>query len=465
MTAMLHIHDTQRRKLVPFIPRDANQQSVGIYVCGPTVYDRIHIGNARPLVVFDVLVSLLRRLYPSVCYVRNITDVDDKINQRASELGCSISELTEQTIQHFHEDAQALNCHPPDHEPRATAYIAEMLAMIKRMIDGGNAYEAEGHVLFDTQSFAAYGEFSGKTMDELIAGARIEVAPYKRNPADFILWKPSPSDTVGWESPFGRGRPGWHIECSAMSHALLGEDFDIHGGGIDLIFPHHQNEIAQSTCFYGDEAHHHHFANFWMHNGYVLSEGKKMSKSLGNFYSVRELLAEFPGEALRLNLLKTHYRKPLDFTKARLQECKQELDGYYRLLADHQPISIDHTKIDDRFLAALCDDLNTPQALMRLNQLAKQVNQAKDEETRQQSLNLFMVAADLLGLMRQAADHWLQGTSATLEKDEIERLVAARTQAKTQKDYATADAIRGQLQEAGITLEDHPDGTTSWRTK
>ena len=319
----LKIYDTARREKVAFEPIDAND--VRLYVCGPTVYDYIHIGNARPFVIFDVLYRLLQARYPAVKYVRNITDVDDKINARARENGESIRDLTERTNQQFQEDAKSIGCLEPDVQPRATDHIAEMQDIITRLIERGHAYAAEGHVLFDTSSWKDYGKFANKDLEELEAGARVEVAPYKKNAADFVLWKPSDAETPGWDSPWGRGRPGWHIECSAMSAKHLGESFDIHGGGLDLIFPHHQNEVAQSCCGNAEDRA---FAKYWMHNGYLMSEGQKMSKSLGNFYTVHELLEEFPGEALRLVILQTHYRQPMDFSKDKLREAKADPGPY-----------------------------------------------------------------------------------------------------------------------------------------
>ncbi len=312
----LHIHDTLSRKKVAFNPRDKNH--VRMYVCGPTVYDFAHIGNARPVVIFDILCRLLRLLYPKVTYVRNITDVDDKINKAASESGQTIQTITEKTTKVFQEDMAALGALNPDHEPRATQHIEGMKSLIEKLLESSHAYEIEGHVLFDVNSMSNYGRLSKLNRDELVAGARVEVAPFKKDPADFVLWKPSSENIPGWDSPWGRGRPGWHLECSVMSEKFLGPEFDIHGGGQDLIFPHHENEIAQSTCISGGG-----FAKYWIHNGYLMAEGEKMSKSLGNFYTVNDLLKEFPGEAIRLTLLKTHYRQPLDFTKAGIEEAKR----------------------------------------------------------------------------------------------------------------------------------------------
>ncbi|MDE2580198.1 MAG: cysteine--tRNA ligase, partial [Rhodospirillales bacterium] len=359
----LILHNSLTRKRERFVPLDP--EHVRMYVCGPTVYDLAHLGNARPVVVFDVLARLLRRLYPRVTYVRNITDVDDKINARAAESGEPIGAITARTIADFHADMAELGALPPDREPRATDHVAEMIALIERLIASGHAYAADGHVLFSVHSFAEYGRLSGRSPRELLAGARVEVAPYKRDPGDFVLWKPSTPDLPGWDSPWGRGRPGWHIECSAMSWRYLGESFDIHGGGQDLIFPHHENERAQSLCAFP----HGGFAHVWMHNGMLLVNGEKMSKSLGNFRTVRDVLAQAPGEAIRLLLLKAHYRAALDFTEAALAEARREMDRFYRALqaAPDAPPAAD---VPGTVLAALCDDLNTPAALAALHALA-----------------------------------------------------------------------------------------------
>jgi len=443
-TDPIHIHDTLSREKRQFVPIDRND--VRMYVCGPTVYDLAHIGNARPIVVFDVMARLLRHVYGAdhVTYVRNITDIDDKINARAHERGISIRELTEETAKVFHADVAELGALPPDVEPRATETIAEMKVMIAGLIAAGHAYEAEGHVLFRVKSMADYGRLSRRNQDELIAGARVEVAPYKEDPRDFVLWKPSDPEKgePGWDSDWGFGRPGWHIECSAMSAKYLGNVFDIHGGGLDLIFPHHENEIAQSRCAHRTDA----MANYWMHNGYLMAEGEKMSKSLGNFYTVNELLDEFPGEAIRLLLLKTHYRQPLDFTREGLADAKRELDGWYRLKADSGDVPT--IMID-----ALCDDLNTPGAITVLRG-------ANNDPA------ALTAGANFLGLLQQDPDAWFkwQPKSATggLSDAEIDAKIAARREARANKDFAASDAIRDELQAAGIILEDGAGGTT-WR--
>lgn len=442
----LHVHNTLTRRKEAFEPIDPN--NVRMYVCGPTVYDLAHIGNARPVVVFDVLARLLRTIYPKVTYARNITDVDDKINARARESGEDIRTITERTAAVFHEDMAALGALPPDVEPRCTDHIAEMIEMTETLIAKGNAYEADGHVLFNVPSMADYGQLSRHSREELIAGARVDVAPYKKDPADFVLWKPSDDQTPGWDSPWGRGRPGWHIECSAMSKRYLGEVFDIHGGGQDLIFPHHENELAQSRCAHGNDL----MARYWMHNGYLMAEGEKMSKSLGNFYTVRDLLAEFPGEAIRLVLLKTHYRQPLDFTKSGIAEAKRELDGFYRTIeAAGSPVG---NEVDPAVIESLSDDLNTPRALSRLHQLRSDGD-----------VSGLIASAAMLGLLQQDPEDWFKWSPAgseSVDESEIEGLIEERKQARANKDFARADEIRDDLAARGIILEDGAGGTT-WK--
>jgi len=446
MAMTLHVHNTLTRRKEAFEPIDPN--NVRMYVCGPTVYDLAHIGNARPVVVFDVLARLLRTIYPKVTYARNITDVDDKINARARESGEDIRTITERTAAVFHEDMAALGALPPDVEPRCTDHIAEMIEMTETLIAKGNAYEADGHVLFNVPSMADYGQLSRHSREELIAGARVDVAPYKKDPADFVLWKPSDDQTPGWDSPWGRGRPGWHIECSAMSKRYLGEVFDIHGGGQDLIFPHHENELAQSRCAHGNDL----MARYWMHNGYLMAEGEKMSKSLGNFYTVRDLLAEFPGEAIRLVLLKTHYRQPLDFTKSGIAEAKRELDGFYRTIeAAGSPVG---NEVDPAVIESLSDDLNTPRALSRLHQLRSDGD-----------VSGLIASAAMLGLLQQDPEDWFKWSPAgseSVDESEIEGLIEERKQARANKDFARADEIRDDLAARGIILEDGAGGTT-WK--
>ena len=444
----LHLHNTLSRKKQLFTPINPGQ--IGIYACGPTVYDKIHVGNARPLVVFDVLVRLLRHLYGAqhVCYVRNITDVDDKINQRAQERNITIAELCEQTIHTFYQDAEALGVLTPDIEPRATHHIAEMIEMITTLIDKGFAYAAEGHVLFSVEKMADYGTLSGRSVDEMIAGARVEVAPFKQHPADFVLWKPSDKAIPGWDSPWGYGRPGWHIECSAMSSKYLGAQFDIHAGGLDLIFPHHENEIAQSCCAHNVDR----MANIWVHNGYVTVEGEKMSKSLGNFTTVAEALAGHRGETIRYCLLATHYRAPLDFSQHQLSEAKANLDKFYRAIshADSTP----HAEIDiSELLASLCDDLNIPGCFATLHKLAAQANKGDV-----MAANQIVAVGRILGLFQDK--NWFTQTDEDgISAEQIEILIQQRNQARADRDFATADSIRDQLAEKNIRLLDSAEGT------
>jgi cysteinyl-tRNA synthetase len=416
--------------------------------------------------VFDVLARLLRRLHPRVTYARNITDVEDKIIDRARESGESIESVTARTTADFHRDMEALGNLPPDVEPRATGTIPEMIALIERLIAHGNAYEAQGHVLFAVASFAQYGALSGRSRDEMIAGARVEVAPYKRDPGDFVLWKPSDETQPGWDSPWGRGRPGWHIECSAMSWKHLGLDFDIHGGGADLLFPHHENEVAQSLCAHPGS----HFAKYWMHNGMLLVDGEKMSKSLGNFRTVQDILGLGPwaGEAFRLLLLKTHYRAALDYSEAALQEARKELDRFYRALSKLADVEaahgvMPHAAEQPAVETALADDLNTPLALASLHHLVSAANEALgrgDDAALPHLKGRILAAADLLGLLGQSPDSWFRGDAGN--DSAIEALIAARLAARSQKNWAEADRIRKQLADQGILLEDGAGGTT-WR--
>jgi len=456
----LVFYNTLTRRKEAFVPLDPDR--IGMYVCGPTVYDRAHIGNARPVIVFDVLYRLLKRLYPTVVYVRNITDVDDKINARAAENNEPISALTARTTQAFHEDIAALNALPPDVEPRATAHISQMIAFIGELIERGHAYEAEGHVLFSVPSMPDYGKLSGRSQDELIAGARVEIAAYKKNPADFVLWKPSSDDLPGWESPWGRGRPGWHIECSAMSREYLGVTFDIHGGGLDLVFPHHENEIAQSTCAHGGQP----FARYWLHNGWLLIEGEKMSKSLGNFLTVRDLLDQAPGEAIRLAMLTTHYHQPFDWTAEVLKQSRATLDRLYlalRAVADIRPENRDVVPLE--VMAALKDDLNTPLAMAHLHEIATNLNKSQTDEEKAKWKGALLASADVLGLLQQDVEAWFRWTpasGATLSDAQVDDLIARRLAARKAKDFAEADRIRKELADNGVLLEDGA-GVTTWR--
>jgi len=434
---VIRLYDTMTREKRAFVP--LNQQRITMYVCGPTVYGRAHIGNARPAVVFDTLARLIRHEFGenSLVYARNVTDVDDKIIAAAEAEGVDPSVITERYEQHYLKDMGALGVQPPTIAPHATQEIAAMIAMIERLIGLGHAYEAEGHVLFNVPSNPDYGELSRRDRDAMLAGARVEVAPYKRDPADFVLWKPSDEGVVGWPSPWGRGRPGWHVECSAMIERHLGETIDIHGGGLDLIFPHHENEIAQSRCAHAGAP----LARFWVHNGFVDMGAEKMSKSLGNIVTPAELLAQgHKGETLRLALLSAHYRSPLPWTESLLAQAKTNLDKLYRAASDPEPGDADEGVVE-----ALRDDLNTPLALTRLMAL-------DDAAT-------IKASAGRLGLLQSSADEWFQGDA---DSGAIQTRIAERAEAKKNRDFATADRIRDELKADGIVLEDNPDGTT-WR--
>jgi len=459
-----HVHNTLTRERERFEP--AVPGKVSMYVCGPTVYNYAHIGNARPPVVFDVLARLLRRSY-SLTYVRNITDVDDKINAAAKAEGVDISVLTNRYLAAYLEDMDALGVLRPDVAPRVTEHMPAIIAMIATLIERGHAYEADGHVLFAVESFAAYGTLSGRDRDELIAGARVEVAPYKRDPGDFVLWKPSPPDLVGWESPWGRGRPGWHIECSAMAETHLGETIDIHGGGQDLVFPHHENEIAQSTCAHGGAP----YCRYWIHNGLIHVDSEKMSKSLGNVLLVRELLAEAPGEAIRLGLLTAHYRQPLDWNADVLVDARQKLDRMYGALRSAgivgKPDPADAVEPPANVLAALEDDLNTPRALAELFALAREANRASDRDASSAAAAQLRAGAGLLGLLQDDPDAWFAGTTdaAGLPEAEIDALLTQRQALRAARQFAEADEIRDRLARAGIVIEDGADGARWRRTR
>ena len=454
----MYLFNTLKRRKEEFVPLDEN--NVRMYVCGPTVYDRAHLGNAKTPVVFDVLFRVLRHKYGAehVTYVSNITDVDDKILNKHKETGKSIREITEQTYQWYVDDMAKLNVLAPNYRPRATEYIGEMIKLVELLLANGHAYEAEGHVLFDVDSMPNYGFLSGRTQKEMLAGARIEVADYKKNPADFVLWKPSEANQPGWDSPWGYGRPGWHLECSAMSSKLLGNSFDIHGGGSDLIFPHHENECAQSLCAHPGES----FARYWVHGGMLMVDGVKMSKSLGNFYTIDEVLDKAPAEALRLLFLTTHYHQPFNFTFEGLEQAKQNLDKFYNALLRVKDVSpAEGAAADERVVQALEDDLNTPLALSFIHELANRLNKAESEEEQATAKAVLLRSADLLGLLWQEPEEWFKGGAAD-EAAEIEALIAQRAAAKKNKDYALADKIRNELKEKGILLEDGPQGTT-WK--
>ncbi len=455
------LHNTLTRQKEPFHPIDPKR--VRLYVCGPTVYSYAHIGNARPVIVFDILFRLLRHTYGEahVVYARNITDIDDKIIDRAKTEGIAIGALTERTAKAYQDDMIGLGCLPPSLEPRATEAIAAMQAMIGQLIARGHAYTAQGHVLFSVPSMPDYGRLSGRSLDDMIAGARVEVAPYKQHPADFVLWKPSADDQPGWDSPWGRGRPGWHIECSAMSETHLGTPFDIHGGGLDLIFPHHENELAQSLCAHGDRS----FVKIWMHNGFLDIEGEKMSKSLGNFQVVHDLLAEYPGEVLRYAMLTGHYREPLDWTTARIREAKGAMDRFYGALRAVKDVAARHPAVP-AVLCALEDDLNTPQAQAVLHELTTALNKAETLDDIAKAKGDLLAAGQLMGLLAHDPDAWFRwrpaSASAGPSDDEIAALVQARRDARANRDFAEADRLRQVLTAAGIILEDKPDATL-WR--
>jgi len=441
----------------------ADPRRVTMYVCGPTVYSYAHIGNARPAVVFDTLARVLRRRFENVVYVRNITDIDDKINAAAAKEGVSIKVIADRYAAAYYEDLAHLGVLPPDFAPRVTEHLPQIISMIERLVANDHAYVAQGHVLFHTLSFADYGKLSKRDEQSLMAGARVEVAPYKKHAGDFVLWKPSTPEQPGWDSPWGRGRPGWHIECSAMAEALLGETIDIHGGGHDLIFPHHENEIAQSVCAHGGKT----FARYWLHNGFLNMQGEKMSKSLGNVTLVHDLVKRLPGEVIRLVLLTGHYRQPLDWTDDVVSDARKKLDRLYgalRELGDVEPAN--GVTAPPAFIAALEDDLNTPMALAELFELAREANKASHAIDKARIKAQLLDAGALLGLLQQGHEAWFAYAPAqaeqTLDTAAIETLIAARVAARASKDWAESDRIRDQLKGMGITLEDSKDGMR-WR--
>jgi cysteinyl-tRNA synthetase len=444
---------TEKRVFTPVDP-----EHIRMYVCGPTVYNLVHIGNARPVVVFDTLFRVLQALYPKVTYARNITDIDDKIIVAARERGIDITVLTEKFTKKFRTDMAALNNLPPSIEPQATEHVDAMLDLAQRLIDKGHAYESEGHVLFDVTSMDDYGLLSGRQLDDMLAGARVEVASYKRHPGDFVLWKPSSYDEPGWDSDYGRGRPGWHIECSAMIHQHLGDNIDIHGGGRDLIFPHHENERAQSCCGYGGS-----FVGTWMHNAYVDMDGEKMSKSLGNVKTVRELLEQYPGETLRFALLSAHYRSPLNFSRELLDSAQSTLDSFYLALRNAGGVeSVEPAIGNSPVFKALLDDLNTPAAIAELHQLAKALNKASESDKPGAKAALLAGGA-VLGVLGESPDEWLaKDDEGGLSSDAIDQLLVERADAKLNRDFTRADAIRDELNAAGIIIEDSASGAT-WR--
>jgi len=458
-TEPLLLYNTLKREKEIFIPQDPER--VTMYACGPTVYNYAHIGNARPAVIFDLLFRLLSARYPEVVYARNITDVDDKINTAAAEQKVPIDVISGRFIDAYHEDMAALGVGSPTIEPRATEHIPVMIAMIEELVRGGHAYVSDGHVLFAIGSYPEYGRLSGRDSGDMLAGARIEVSDIKRHPGDFVLWKPSEPPQPGWDSPWGWGRPGWHLECSAMSAHHLGDTIDIHGGGQDLVFPHHENEIAQSVC-----AHHgREFARYWLHNGFVTVDKCKMSKSLGNTLVVHELLKQHRGETLRYLLLSAHYRQPLDWSAEALQRCRRTLDRVYGVLRDasgkYGQLAA-AAEPSAALVAALADDINTPEALAELNKLARRLANAADENGAREAAGLLLAGGELMGLFRQDPAEWLTGDTGGLDDARIDSLIEERNQARREKDFARADEIRDQLQAMGITLEDVATGTR-WR--
>lgn len=454
----LQVYNTQTRQKEVFEPLEPNK--VKMYVCGPTVYNLVHIGNARPVVVFDTLFRVLKNEYAEVIYARNITDIDDKIMKAAVENGEEISTLAGRYAKEFENDMAQLNNLQPTIVPYATDHVNEMIDMVQRLIAKGHAYEAEGHVLFAVQSMEDYGKLSNRSLEDMLDGARVEVAPYKRYAGDFVLWKPSSTSEPGWKSPWGFGRPGWHIECSAMIETHLGETIDIHGGGRDLVFPHHENEVAQSSCAHDGKQ----YVRYWMHNGYINIGGEKMSKSLGNFRTVRELLEQYKGEVIRGALLSAQYRSEMDFSIDLLEETKARLDAFYSALRDAKDVAVVDVDIKAQpFYAALLDDLNTPVALGELRQLARELNKAEDAD-KAVFKSLLLKAGELIGLLQQDPEQWFtdSGKAEQISAADIEALIAERVQAKQDKNFARADEVRDILKAQGVVLEDSRAGT-QWR--
>ena len=460
----LKLHDTLTREKRAFVPVDPNR--VTMYVCGPTVYNHAHIGNFRPVVVFDVLFRMLRHIYgeDAVVYARNVTDVDVKINKKAFDEGVAIKVITDRYLAAYHADADGLLALRPTLEPKATEHIGAIVEMIGKLVENGSAYAAEGHVLFDTQSFSDYGQLSGRPLDEMIAGARVEVAPYKRHAADFVLWKPSKENEPVWDSPWGAGRPGWHIECSAMIDKALGQTIDIHGGGIDLAFPHHENEVAQSRCAHDTQV----LANYWMHNGFLDMSGEKMSKSLGNVILPNELLKTMPGEVIRWALLSAHYRQPLDWTPELLEQSRKALDRLYGALRRAKDVPMDQAmEAPAEVLAALEDDLNTPQAISCFFEVSSAIERAVtagDTVAIAANKARLIEAGALLGFLQADPDAWFEGDASDDLKAQVEDLLKRRVEARAAKDWTAADAIRAELDALGVVVMDGPAGAT-WRMK
>ncbi len=456
----MFLHNTLTKRKEKFNPID--EKNVRMYVCGPTVYDRAHLGNARCAVVFDVLNRVLREVYgqKNVTYVSNITDIDDKILNKHKETGKPIAEITAETYAWYLEDMHALNVKDPDFRPKATEFVQEMIDLVQLLIDNGHAYIANGHVLFDVDSMPKYGFLSGRSMKEMLAGARIEVADYKKNPADFILWKPSENGQPGWDSPWGYGRPGWHLECSAMSSKYLGNSFDIHGGGSDLIFPHHENECAQSLCAHPNDT----FANYWVHAGMLMVDGVKMSKSLGNFHTVKDVVSQYPAEALRLLFISSHYHQPFNFTFDGLKQAKQVLGKFYNALLKVKDVPFSPVEPEPKVLDALTDDINTPLAIACLHEIVNNLNKADNIEEKKKYKSVLLSSAKLLGLLYQDPENWFKNIASNdgIDDAKIDAMIKERTEAKKEKNWAKADEIRNCLRENGIILEDTPNGT-SWK--
>ena len=460
----LYIHDTLKREKVEFVPR--NPSRVTLYVCGPTVYSYAHIGNARPVVVFDTLYRLLRHLYGEahVVYARNITDVDDKINKAAMDQGVGIDVITNRFAEIYNADMATLGALRPTLEPRVTHNMDAIIKQIGEIVANGHAYAAEGHVLFDVESFKAYGQLSNRSVDDMIAGARVEVAPYKKNAQDFVLWKPSKPGEPVWDSPWGPGRPGWHIECSAMIEANLGLPIDIHGGGHDLIFPHHENEIAQGVCAQHGHDHDAEYARYWMHNGFLTLDAEKMSKSLGNVKLVHDLIKEVPGEVIRLALLSAHYRGPLDWTGELIAQTQSRLDGLYGTLRKVKDVAVQDVVVPQAVMDALCDDLNTPRALAELSSLAKAIDTAESDTARSMAKSNLLAAAGVLGLLQGDADAWFTSGASEELAAQVEALLAERIAAREAKNWPEADRIRKVIDDLGIVVMDSPTGAT-WKLK
>ncbi len=459
---ILKIHNTLGNELEEFIP--INQKHVRVYACGPTVYNYAHIGNARMAVVNDLLIRFLRTIYPKVTYVSNITDIDDKIIAASKETKIPIKELTEKYTKIYNEDMAVLGVNLPDIQPKATDHINEMINLISKLIKNSFAYEKDGHVLFHVPSFKKYGSLSGRNRDEQIAGSRVEIAPYKKDPTDFVLWKPSSEAMPGWQSPWGYGRPGWHLECSAMSEKTLGLPFDIHSGGADLIFPHHENEIAQTCCAHSNLEDIKSFSKYWFHNGFVNVEGEKMSKSIGNIKLVNELVKEYKGEVLRLTLLSAHYRQPLNWNRDIIKQNSTMLDRLYRSLKDLEKIDAykDNNKIDESIIRGLYDDLNTPKVIAELNILNNKISNA-DEKTKGKIKYNLLEIGKLFGILQENPNKWLgYGKAGNIEETDIERLIKKRNEARGNKNFDMADQIRDELKNKGIEIEDTANGTI-WR--